>query len=217
MEQIILVTRPHYDDGTAYLSYYAQEILKNAEKLNKSKKDFYGKNANISEVSKFIKKKNPKLIFINGHGDKDSLFGQDGEILFSIHKNLGLLKNRLIYARACNAGLNFGKEVVAKNKGCFIGYTLPFSFWIDETHSATPAKDNTARLFLEPSNEVVNCLLKGGNAKYSDLKSKELMIKNMREVAKMNEEKEPGAMGLLNILWNNYSGQIILGNQELCF
>lgn len=217
MEQILLVSRPHYDDGTAYLSYYAKKVLKEASKLNISKKDFNGDSAINEEISKFIKKKNPKLIFINGHGDEKSLFGQGDEILFSIKKDLELLKNRLIYARACHAALNLGKKVVEDNDGCFIGYKLPFSFWIDERHSATPAKDKIANLFLEPSNEVINSLLRGGNARYSDLKSKEMIIKNMREVAKMKDKEEPGAMGWLSILWNNYSGQVVLGNENMRF
>ena len=204
MNPILLVTRPKYDDGTAYLFYYTSLVLKNADKLRISKKDFKGEKVNSENISKFIKKKNPKLIFINGHGDADSLEGHRGKILFSTDTNLDLLKGRFVYARACHAGLSFGKKMVEKNSGCFIGYNTPFSFWIDDKYSTTPLKDKIAKLFLEPSNEVINSLLKGNNAKNSNKKSKKMMVDNMKKILEMDKKKEPGATGWLSILWNNY-------------
>ena len=112
MNRTLLVTRPHYDDGTAYLSYYGSLILEEAEKLSVDKKDFEGKKVVTKDVLKFIKKKDPSLIFIKGHGTSDSLEGQDGKILFSVDKNISFLKDRIVYARACHAGISFGKEMV---------------------------------------------------------------------------------------------------------
>lgn len=68
MDKILLTTMPKYDDGTEYLSYYASLISKKASELNIIKKDFKGKEVNNKNISKFIKKKSPKLVFINGHG-----------------------------------------------------------------------------------------------------------------------------------------------------
>jgi hypothetical protein len=217
MNKTLLITRPRHDDGTAYLSYYASLILKEAEKLSIFYKDFYGKNANSIAVSKYLSKRDPKLLFINGHGDSDSLEGHEGEILFSINKNICLLKDKIVYARACHAGINFGKKMVLDNKGCFIGYLTPFSFWMDERYSATPAKDKIANLFLNPSNEIVSSLLKGNTPKISDEKSKKMMIDNMKKILAMEEKKEPGATGWLEVLWNNFQGQVVIGNKELIF
>jgi len=214
MNKILLVTRPKYDDGTGYLHYYASLVLKKADELNLDKKDFSGEATNSKNVSDFINKKHPKLIFVNGHGDSDSLEGHEGEVLFSINKNIHLLKDKLVYARACHAGLSFGEKMTEKNNGCFIGYNTPFSFWIDERYSATPSKDSIARLFLEPSNEIMNSLIRGHNSITSHEKSKKLMIDNMKKILKMNERKEPGAMGWLEVLWNNFEGQVLHGNEE---
>lgn len=217
MNKILLVTRPEYDDGTAYLSYYASLILKEAENENIRVKDFPGEKANKEEITKFIFNKNPLLIFTNGHGNETSLFGHKDSLLFSSEENISFLKDKIVYARACNAGKIFGKKVVENNNGCFIGYLYPFSFWIDEKWSAKPSNDNTAKLYLEPSNEIIISLIQGKSAFDSHEKSKKMMIANMKKIMKMQEKREPMAMNMLQVLWNNYEGQVIYGNKEFKF
>lgn len=212
-----LVTRPDYDDGTAYLSCYASIILKLAKKKDIEFKDFSGKDANAINVTKYIFRKDPKLLFINGHGDSKSLEGDKDEILFSVDEGLGLLKDRIVYARACHAGLSFGREMIKDNSGCFIGYRYPFSFWMSDERSSTPLKDKSAALFLNPSNEVVSCLIHGKTTQEAHEISKQKMVESMRKVLDLNEKKEPVAMELLKILWTNYSGQVLYGNEDLTF
>lgn len=213
MDNLLLVTRPKYDDGTEYLSYYASLTIKEAEKAGINVKDFEGKDANHDNVIKFMQKRDPRLVFINGHGDEDNLYGHDDKIIFSL-ADINLLKDKLIYARACNAGESFGKKVVLNNNGCFIGYNSLFSFWFDSKWSAKPSNDKTASLYLEPSNEIVVSLIKGNSTGEAHEKSKTMMIKNMKKILKMEEKKEPGAMGMLQILWNNYDGQVLHGDAE---
>jgi len=137
-------------------------------------------------------------------------------VLFSID-NIELLRNRIIYARACSAGNLFGEKIVEDNGGCFIGYRYPFSFWIDSKWSAKPSNDNIARLYLEPSNEIVLSLINGRTCGEANQISKNMMIKNMKKILKLEEKKEPGAMGMLQILWNNFESQIIHGNSNSRF
>lgn len=216
MNKILLIIRPNYDDATEYLAYYSSIIIKNAETLGIEEKDFTGKEITNINITKFIQKKDPKLILINGHGNETCILGNK-EVLFSEDKNIELLKNRIIYARACHAGVSFGKKVTENSGGCFIGYNFPFAFVIDDKWSAVPSRDKTAALFLEPSNEVINSLMKGDSAKIANGKSKNAIIKNMQKVIRMEENKEPGAMNLLRWLWNNYEGQILHGNQDITF
>ncbi len=129
MDNLLLVTRPKYDDGTEYLSAYALEVLKKAKKFNISIKDFEGKEANKENVEKYLGVKNPKLLFLNGHGNKCEICGHKGEVIFSLN-NVNLLKNKITYARACFSANIFGHEAVKNNFGCFIGYIYPFSFWM---------------------------------------------------------------------------------------
>jgi hypothetical protein len=213
----LLITRPSYDDGTAYLSSYSSIILKLAQSKGIETKDFFGKNANASEINKYVSKKSPRLLFINGHGGHDLLEGDKNEILFSVQSGLELLKNKIVYARACHAGLFFGKEMVKNNFGCFIGYKYPFSFWISDQRSTTPLKDNVARLFLKPSNYIVSSLISGKTTKEAHEESKNKMIESMQKVLNLNKKNEPGAMELLKILWTNYKGQVLHGNEKATF
>ena len=216
MDNLLLVTRPKYDDGTEYLSAYALEVLKEAKKSNASVKDFEGKEANKENVEKYLKSKNPKLIFLNGHGSECEIYGHKEEVIFSLD-NVNLLKNKITYARACFSASILGHEIVKNNSGCFIGYIYPFSFWMDGKRSATPLKDKIAGMFLNPSNEIVVSLLNGETAKKANEISKKMMAANMRKILSMEQKNEPGATGMLQILWDNYEGQVVLGNEEMCF
>jgi hypothetical protein len=213
MDKVLLVTRPKYDDGTEYLSVYALEVIKEAERSHILFKDFEGKNVNKQEIEKYLKMKNPKLIFLNGHGNEDEICGHKDEMLFS-KENAHLLKNKVTYARACFAGISLGKEIVRDNDGCFIGYTTPFSFWISDVWSTKPLNDKIASLYLKPSNEIVLRLIKGETSKSANEISKKMMIENMKKILALEQKKEPGATTMLQILWGNYEGQVVLGNEN---
>lgn len=215
MAKSMLMTRPKYDDGTEYLSAYAYEILKKF-KDKYIIKDFKEKEVTKENLEKYIKIKNPKLLFLNGHGNESEIYGHKDIVIFS-KENSHLLKNKIIYARACFSANILGKEAVKESSGCFIGYIYPFSFWISGERSATPLKDKVASLFLIPSNEIVNSLLKGFSAEESNNISKNMMINNMKEILAMEQKNEPGATGMLQILWDNYEGQILLGKGDICF
>jgi len=216
MGNLLLVTRPKYDDGTEYLSAYAMEIIKEAKKREIIVKDFEGPQANKKEIEKYLKLKNPDILFLNGHGNEHEISGHREEIIFSL-ENINLLKNKIVYARACFAACSLGQEAVKNNSGCFIGYIYPFSFWIDSKWSATPLKDKIASLYLIPSNEIILSLLNGKTAGESDKKSRKLMVDNMKKILAMEQKKEPGATLMLQILWDNYEGQVVLGNEEVIF
>jgi hypothetical protein len=216
MGEAILITRPKYDDGTEYLSAYALEVLKKARTLPIEVKDFEGKEANKENIEKYLKSKNPTLLFLNGHGNETEICGNKDEVIFSL-SNIHFLRNKITYARACFSASGLGKQAVKDNNGCFIGYTQPFSFWITGSWSAKPLNDRIASLYLEPSNEIVFSLLKGRTAREADKKSKKMMIENMKTILAMEKKKEPGAMGMFKILWDNYEGQVVLGNEGATF
>jgi len=213
MDKILLVTRPRYDDGTEYLSAYSSLVIKDAQEKGIVVKDFEKEKANKFEIEKYLKTKNPKLIFLNGHGSESEIDGHK-ETIFSIKDNVKLLKDRITYARACSVANSLGKEAVKDNDGCFIGYKLSFSFWMDGKWSSNPLKDKSAALYLGPSNEVVLSLLSGKTAKVSHERSKRMMVENMKKLLLLGEKNQPEAMGMLQILWENYEGQVVLGNEE---
>jgi len=212
MSKKLLVTRPEHDLTTTYLSGYAKSVIKFAEDKGIGVKDFSSGNVKREVVEKFIKKQNPVLLFFNGHGEIDSIEGDKGDILILEDENDYLLKGKITYARSCFVAESLGKKFEKDKDSCFIGYSMPFQFWVDETRSSNPLKDKTAALYLIPSNELVNSLIKGNKAKVAFDNSKRLMVKNMN---KIQNENEPGALEKLKSLWINYEGQEIHGNGEL--
>lgn len=216
MPKRLLVTRPEHDDTTKYLSCYAKLVIKYADDNDIAVKDFEAGTVTRKEVTKFIEKQHPRLLFLNGHGDEDSIEGEKGERIFKKDTNDTLLKDKITYARACYAAISLGKKCVEFGENtCFIGYNIPFSFWIDESWSANPLKDKTASLYLEPSNELVKFLIKGDKVKEAVEKSQNLIIKNMGKLLK--QKREPWAVQKLKVLWNNYEGREVCGNDEISF
>ena len=186
----ILVTNPDYDYATSYLCYYSKEIVSYAKKENIILIQLTNERLRRDIVEGIIRKKDPSFILFNGHGDKNTIYGGkvDGSEQFIIREgfNEGLLKGKLVYARACNASISLGKKATEGTEGCFIGYKYSFSFWIDYKWSAKPLNDKTAAFYLIPSNEVIVLLLKGSSTQTAHEKSKTMMVENMKKILKIH-------------------------------
>ena len=213
MQKGLLITCPEYDDGTAYLTYFSRLIIEEA--LNKSikTKKIKDENLNAKDFSEIMEKLDYRLVVFNGHGLPDSIYGYKGNIIVKLGQNDNSLKERIIYARACNAGLLLGPECMKKTEnGSFIGYNLPFVFFMDEKWTAKPHNDKIAGLFLEPSNLVPISIIKGYTSLEAHKNAKRQMLKNMESLLKNKQEQETPFY--LEALWNNYNGQVIFGDNS---
>ncbi len=210
----ILVTRPKYDDATSYSFYYAGHIIKKAEKKGIACIDLKRPRLTRKNFENIIKNRAIPLIFFNAHGDAKTIYGDKTgiaeEVLVEEGENHQILDSKIVYARACWAAASLGKSCKG---GCFIGYNIPFSFWINEKWSAKPANDSTAKMFFEPSNLVVSSLLKGNTAAEAVNKSANLTKKTILKL--LREKDEPGATASAMLLWNNMQGTEIVGNKEM--
>ena len=95
MVKKFIVTRPNWDIMTSYLYDFSKEIIKSV----KETKDIHLTSIENNEVNRInfensVKKENPKLIFLNGHGDKKSVAGHENEIILD-EKNINLAKEEL--------------------------------------------------------------------------------------------------------------------------
>ena len=214
MQKGLIITCPEHDDATAYLTYFSEDIIDEAEKKPlRSKKVSYNE-LNIGDFSKILTKLDYKLVVLNGHGSHDSIFGYKQNVIIQLGKNDYLLKERLVYARSCDAGAELGPECMEHTKeGCFIGYNLPFVFYMDSKWTTKPNNDRIARLFIEPSNLVPISIIKGHSAVESHNNAKKQMLKTMNKLIKEGK-KEQETPFYLEALWNNYLGQVIYGNME---
>jgi len=213
MQNGLIITCPEHDDATAYLTFFSKEITDGAEKRSLKIKKVTKKELNICSFSKILTKLGYRLVVLNGHGSHDSVFGYKNNLIVKLGKNDRLLKERLVYARSCNAGTELGPNCMEGSKdGCFIGYDVPFIFYMDSEWTTKPHNDKVAKLFLEPSNLIPVSIIKGNSAIESHNNAKDQMLKMMNNLIKGEQKQETPFY--LEALWNNYQGQVIYGNAE---
>lgn len=207
----MIITLPESDNVTFYLSKFSKEILEEASNQDVKVKSLPEESANQKEFEKVLKNLDYNFIMFNGHGSSDSIQGHKNEPLIVLGQNESILSNRIVYARACEAGDELGKIAVDGNDGCFIGYSNKFIFWADKTWDSVPLKDETAKIFLKPSNTIPISILKGHSTGEADKISKDYMKKNIRKVLKTDSDE---SYWLASALWGNLNGQVLYGNSN---
>ena len=157
-----------------------------------------------------MRKKEPLLVFFNGHGSDDCVTGHENEALITVGKNEELLVSKIIYALSCRSGKKLGHESIKNGALSYIGYDDDFIFITDENKISNPLKDRTAALFLEPSNQVMICLIKGHSTEFSHEQSKKLFRQNAIKVA--NSESQDNYL-IPYLLWD-MQHQVCLGDKN---
>lgn len=189
----ILITRPNYDYTTRYLSLWAEKIKDFALSRGDSVLDLDGVRANKKEFESVNRKKSPSFIFLNGHGDRNFVCGQDNQILIEAGKNEEVLKSKIVYALACKSGQELGLKSIDKGAVAYIGYREDFIFMITTEKRTRPLEDKTAALFLDPSNQIANSLLKGNSVEESSRKSRSFFIRNIQKLLTSQSASEETA------------------------
>lgn len=216
----VLITNPNYDPTTHYLFWYTKEVIQFAEQKGIKLLNLERPKLNKENFTKMVKKQQPTLFILNGHGDETTIYGdklegaEEAEALIKEDDNHRLLEGKIVYARSCYAAASLGKKI-AKTSGCFVGYNIPFQFYINAELASRPLLDETARLFLEPSNYLAKALLKGKTAEQSAEKFNSATKKTILRL--LSNQKEPGSMMFIKALWMNMQGQTIIGDSSLFF
>src|SRR3989338_2279282 len=210
MQNGLIITLPQCDDATEYLTYYSKLVTKEAEEKWIKIKEIHDYELNLKDFIKIINKLDYNFVVFNGHGTTSSILGHKSNVILKVGVNEELMKDRIIYARSCNAAVSLGVECTKNSNGAFIGYIFPFVFYMNEQWSAKPLNDNIAKLFLEPSNQIPISLIKGNSAKESDINSKKHILKNINKI--LRTPSEPDTPFIVEGLWNNYLGQVVMGN-----
>lgn len=208
MNKSILITRPNHDLATTYLYWWSKNVIDKCLEKKIKYFDLKGKKASKKNFDSYLKKNNPSFIFINGHGSEDVVTGWNDEILLRVGARLDV-KDRIIYARSCMAGVELGKVCVDSGAETFIGYTKNYVLLFLTSRETRPLTDNLAALFLEPSNLIPISLIKGNTVEEADKKSKNLMKKNLRRIlsSDKNDKKE-----IASYLWHDIKYQTVIGN-----
>ena len=207
----MLITRPNHDITTNYLYVWSDFIIDCAEKLKKNVVDLVGKRANYKEFNSIVKKVKPRFLFLNGHGDAETVTGFNNEPLIKLSENPDLLYKKVVYARACSSAKKLGRESVKKGCEAYLGYDEDFVFMVDDDSILKPVSDKIAEMFLKPSNQVAISLIKGSTTGEADKKSKEVFKKNIQQL--MLSTTPNWQKDLIPYLLWDYNHQVCLGNQ----
>lgn len=212
MSKTFLITRPKHDHTTHYLFNWAKAIIELAKSKSIEVLDLSGSRANKKEFTGVVFKKQPLFIFFNGHGNKNLICGHDDEVLVRADDNESLLKDKIVYALSCSAGMKLGPRSIKSGALSFVGYKEDFIFFYDDTKVNKPLSDSTARLFLYPSNYVAHSLIKGHTVGESCKRSREQFMKSIQKVA----TEESDSYLLPYLAWD-MKHQVCLGSQGASF
>lgn len=210
MNKILLVTRPRHDLPTNYLYFWSQKVIDEARKKGFTVLDLSEKKANRKTFLSYVKKNNPSLVFFNGHGSEKIITGHNNGTIVSEKEDKRIVKEKIIYARSCDAVNFLGQEWIKKGAITFVGYERKFFLGYSYNKITRPLDDEVARLFLEPSNSVIESLLKGNSVRKAVKKSKQYMRKNllfMLSSASSEDQRDAAPF-----LYNNILSQKALGS-----
>ena len=115
---------------------------------------------------KAIKKTKPKMIFLNGHGNENTVMGNRNEIILD-ENNIELIKGSIIYSLACESLKELGQTAVKKGAKTYIGYEEEFQWAVDPSRTSTPDKDRNAAPFRRACFVLGKNLLSGSSARKS--------------------------------------------------
>lgn len=175
----LLLTRPLYELTTHYLYYWAKIVVDFAKAKGVTVYDLRDSRANRTELTNYLVKKSPGVVFLNGYGRDDRICGQNDEVLLQAGENEELLRSKIVYALSCQTAKKLGLKAVAKGAVAYLGYDEDFVFFTRKEKESRPLDDDRAELFLEPSNQVVIALLKGYSPVQAHQKSKKAFAKNI--------------------------------------
>lgn len=195
----LLITRPLYEGTTHYLYFWSENVIDFAKSKSYKILDLKTKKANRKTLESYLNNRRPNLIFLNGHGSSDLIFGQDDEVIIKVGENEHLLKGTIVYALSCKTGQVLGPKSVDKGTISYIGYKEDFNFWINSNHISRPNNDPRAKLFLDTSNKIALSLLKGHSVKEACSKARDEFRETARNLAATNS---PDQFVIPDLLWD---------------
>ncbi len=207
----ILVVRNNYDPITYYMYEWSKPVIELAESRGIKVDCVDGSKVVKSEIESRMKKINPSFIFLNGHGDSRNFCGYEYEVVIGMD-NASILKDKIVFARACNCADKLGNEAV-KRHGCisFIGYQFEFINVRQTDVEIHPSRDTLSGPIWESSNAVPRGLIKGATVSESVESSHK---KANTEISRLMFSSEFGAVQAIMAIIVNDEGLVYHGDGD---
>jgi len=183
----MLITRPEHDKTTHYLSNWSKEIINIAEGKNIKVFDLNREKAIRTNVEVRLRKLSCNLTFFNGHGNFNVITGHNNEPIIIGGENENLLKSKIVYAISCKSAKELGPRSVKAGAVSYTGFDDDFIFVYEPENISRPLHDNTAKLFLEPSQLFMKSLIKGNSVREGMDKTKKLLADNFLKALNDND------------------------------
>jgi len=212
MKKGLIITLPQSDDVTEYLAVFSKSITDECEKRAIKFHELKREKANKKEFETSLKSYDYNFVILNGHGEENRITGHQNKTIIKKGENNHILNKRITYARSCWAAAGLGGCYSRDKTSCFIGYNIPFMFLMDITRATNPIKDKIAEIFFETSNRLPIGIIKGQTTNQANSNSKKAMLKGIKKALSRGDKD---SQAIAEILWNNYSGQVLLGNKEM--
>ncbi len=208
----LLITRPEHEPGVKYLSCWSREIIDSANSKGMSVVDLHKEKATSKEFCGRLKKVDPSLVVLNGHGNSESVTGHDNEPLITT-KNNELLKNRITYAVSCDSAKKLG-EACADDNTAYIGYDEKFVINLERQYLSRPLEDKRAAQFLKASNQVPLLLIKKHTAKDSCNGAKMLFREAIKRLLPILHSDPVAREDIADLFWD-MNHLVYKGNGDL--
>lgn len=209
---MILVSRPDFDPGTKYLSAWSLLLINEARAKKIEVMDLFARRAARRELEGRLRKKNPSLVVLNGHGNANEVCGQDNEVLIRLGENEVLLSGRTTYAIACNSAEKLGEKIGTSENSSYIGYEKEFVIQQSQGYFGHPIDDPLSKPFMEFSNQIVRSLLKGHTVEESVQRARQVGELELRKL--LASSSDPDLQNSAMFLWWDMKYLKIHGNNS---
>lgn len=203
MVKKFLITRPKHDIITSYLHDFSKEIVKTIKESSDIHiTNLEGTKATRINLENCLTKEEPKLVFLNGHGDRKSVAGHKDEKILD-KKNIRLTKGKIIYSLSCDSLTDLGEISIDKGANAYIGYKASFMLVRDPSREGVPNKDKNALPFKRVCTTLINSLVYGTSVGLSIERTKEEYRKLIRSYG-TSEDDPYGDTPLIRfaLAWN---------------
>ena len=168
-DTVVLVRPSKQDEALAYAYALTEPVISEADRVGLNTTRIEHDDANLSSIISKLNEVNPELVYCIGHGCANVYTAEYLQDVFwkspgcqrHPHKdsNLDILKGRFVHLLSCLCGIGLGKSIVQMGASGFAGYTVTWSWVIDE--NATPDQDKFATSFFTCDNKLMIKLFAG--------------------------------------------------------